>query len=75
MKTVKGSRWNEWGCNLQCPCPVRAYVNHVAHCFSLNDIKLEVFEDEARLLTCLENLKDWDMLGRDGELWCPENPF
>jgi hypothetical protein len=71
MKFVGNQKWCSEGL---CPCPVRMFVERSFHCFSLEEVTKEVREREQKVIVCLRNLEMQDIVCRNGNLWCPDNP-
>lgn len=72
MKVNSSSGWCGSG---NCPCPVREYVKRQSFCFSFEKIMQEMIENEAMIIKCLYNLLEQDVVCKDGDLWCPDNPY
>ena len=66
---------HKWCRNGKCPCPVREYVKQQKQPFSLEDIVGELVEDKRRILACLINQMEHDVVCRDKKLWVPDNPY
>jgi hypothetical protein len=73
MKKVANEQ--KWCRSGKCPCPVWEYVRRQTQCFSFEEIMGEVGENEAVIRNCLANLLEQDGVCRDGNLWCPDNPY
>ena len=72
MKVANEHSWCRDG---NCPCPVRDYLRRQMQCFSFEEIAEQIGENPIKIEICLMNQLAWDAVCRDGELWCPDNPY
>ncbi len=66
----------DWCSNGQCPCSVKLFVKQRLSYFSVEEAAEEIGESKKRVLNCLNNLQDWNIVCRDEKrnLWSPDHP-
>lgn len=74
---MRKNKQNYWCNNGKCPCPVKDFVAQRLSYFSLEEAAEEVGESSRKVLNCLNNLKDWDLVCRveKRNLWSPDQPL
>jgi len=71
MKSCTG----EWCGDEIHPCLLKIFIESVNRCFSTAEAAEEMGESLEKISVCLANLEVYDVVCRNGNLWCPENPF
>jgi hypothetical protein len=66
-----------WCCNREHPCRVKVFLRQRTSYFSLEEVAEEIGESPRKILYCLENLKDWNIVCRHEKrnLWSPDHPL
>lgn len=65
-----------WCSTGDCPCPVKAFVERQLSYFSIEAAAEELRESKRKVLSCLKNLEDWNIVCQDKKrnLWSPDDP-
>lgn len=63
----------DWCSEGNCPCPVKIFMQRENRCMKVKNLVMEIRENEAKILNCLNNMNIRDMVCQDGNLWCPDN--